>query len=116
MIPKKFRVWDGEAYWYSNDSLLFQKDFEAKYLHEAITNKYFTLNDFEQFIGKIDCNGVQIYENDVIYNPMLDPEKMFQVIWDIQDCSFRKIPLGQDLPITKIDEAFMEVKGTIRGY
>lgn len=114
MIPKIFRAWDGEEYWYANENLLFQKGFEAKYLHEA--NAYFKLENVEQFIGKLDSDKRQIFENDVIYNPFLDPNKKFQVIWSPEECGFRKVQLGQDSPVTKIDEAFMEVLGTIRDY
>lgn len=113
MIPKRFRAWDGEEYWYANETLLFIKGDEAKYLHEA--EHVFKLSNVEQFIGKIDSNKVQMYENDIIYNPLLDPNKKFQVIWAANACGFRKIPLSKELPITAIDEAFMEVIGTIRG-
>jgi hypothetical protein len=114
MLTKVFRAFDGDAYWYSNENLLFIKGFAARALHEA--GEYFKLEDLEQFTGKIAHNQVKIYENDVIYNPMLDPDKLFQVIWSAQECGFRKVPLGQDHPETKIDEAFMEVLGTIREY
>lgn len=112
MIPKRFRAWDGKQYWYADENLMFINNYDAKYLHEAIA--YFKLENVEQFIGKEDYNKVPIYENDVICNPMLDPDKKFQVIWSYQECGFRKVPVGKDLPITKIDEAFMEVIGTIR--
>lgn len=109
---KVFRAWDGDEYWYADENLLFQKGFDAKYLHEAP----FKLDAIEQFIGKKDSNGVKIYENDVIYNPIIDPTKKFKVIWSHEECGFRKVPLEKDLPITKIDEAFMNVLGTIRGH
>jgi len=112
MIPKRFRAWDGKEYWYANDNLMFINNYAAKYLHEALG--YFKLTDIEQFIGKVDYNKTQIYENDIICNPMIDPDKKFQVIWAHQECGFRKVPLNHDSPITKIDEAFMEVVGTIR--
>ncbi len=111
---KHFRAWDGKEYWYADENLMFINNYEARYLHEA--TGHFKLKDLEQFIGKSDCNGVKIYENDIICNTLLDPDKKFQVIWSDQECGFRKVPLGKDLPITKIDEAFMEVLGTIREY
>jgi hypothetical protein len=114
MIIKKFRAWDGKEYWYGDETWLFIKGSEARYLYEA--NHHFKLKDVEQFIGKVDSNRVQMYENDIIYNPLLDPNKKYQVIWSHQECGFRKVPVGKDLPITKIDEAFMEVIGTIREY
>ena len=114
MIPKGFRAWDGEEYWYADENLMFIKGYDAKYLHEAIA--HFKLKDLEQFIGKIDQVGRKIYENDVICNTLLDPEKLFQIIWSHQECGFRKVPLDKDMPVTKIDEAFMNVIGTIRSY
>jgi hypothetical protein len=111
---KVFRAWDGEEYWYSDESLLFINGYDAKYLHEAIA--HFKLADLEQFTGKVDSNKVKIYENDVICNPMIDPDKKFQVFWSTNHCGFRKVPVGKDLPITKIDEAFMRVVGTIWEY
>lgn len=114
LISKQFRAWDGEEYWYAGENLLFQKGLEARYLHEA--TGYFSLDDIEQFIGKSDYNKVKIYENDVICAPLINPEEKFQVIWSLNECGFRKVPLNQESPITKIDEAFMEVIGTIRAY
>jgi hypothetical protein len=108
---KVFRAWDGKEYWYAYEDFFFQKGYEATELRTAS----FTADDVDQFIGKTDSNGVKIFENDIIYNPMLDPDKLFQVIWSNEECGFRKIPLGKDLPVTKIDEAFMIVKGTIKG-
>ena len=54
-----------------------------------------------------------IYENDLIVNPHQDESKIFQVVWSDDECGFRKVPYGLPYPETKIDEAFMEVKGTI---
>ena len=113
---KKFRAFDGESYWYSDEKHFFIKDYQAKTLKEATELDIFSIADLEQYIGKADSKGVLMYENSVIHNPMLDPDKVFQVIWSDQECGFRKVPLGKDQPITKIDEAFMIVLGTIREY
>lgn len=109
---KVFRLWDSQEYWYADHNMLFHKGYEGRYLHELA----FTLENVEQFTGKVDCNGVKIFENDVICNEMIDETKFFKVIWSPQECGFRKVPVNKELPITKIDEAFMSVKGTIRDY
>lgn len=110
---KLFRAFDGEAYWYSDDKMMFIKGHEARTLHEATQFEYFTMENIEQYVGKVDSNGVKIYENSIICNPLIDPDKLFRVIWSNKACGFRKVPVNQDLPVTKIDEAFMEVIGTV---
>lgn len=109
---KRFRVFDGNSYWYSNDYLMFENSYDAKQIGELNS----TLQDVEQFIGKVDYNKVQIFEGDIICNPMVDQEKVFLVIWSDKDCGFRKVPLGLDSPVTVIDEAFIEVLGTKHSY
>ena len=111
---KFFRVWDGKAYWYSDNNFIFINGYDARTLHEA--SDYFKHEDIEQSIGKVDQKGIKIYENDVIYNPMLDEYKLFHVIWSDTECGFRKVPLHKNGPVTKIDEAFMKVIGSIRDY
>jgi hypothetical protein len=106
---KRFRAWDGEAYWYSDDNLSFILDYKIT----GIQTASFELKDVEQFIGKKDCNGVMIYENDLIRMIMPAVEKTYQVVWSDDDCGFRKVPYGLPYPEMKIDEAFMEVIGTI---
>lgn len=109
-MNKSFRAWDGDAYWYSDENLRFIEGYKVKNLHEAS----FSLEDIDQFTGKVDSNSVKIYENDIICNPMIDPDKNFQVIWSYKECGFRKVPFEKDLPETKIDEAFMNVVGTVK--
>ena len=109
---KLFRVFDGDCYWYSNDYLMFESGYDAKQIGELNAK----LQNVEQFIGKIDCKKVKIFEGDILCNPMVDPEKVYLVIWSAKDCGFRKVPLGLDSPVTVIDEAFIEVLGTIHSY
>ena len=108
----RFRVFDGNCYWYSNDYLMFENGYDAKQIGELNAK----LQNVEQFIGKIDCKKVKIFEGDILCNPMVDPEKVYLVIWSAKDCGFRKVPLGLDSPVTVIDEAFIEVLGTIHSY
>jgi len=106
---KLFRAWDGKEYWYSDKNLLFYKGNEFFYLHEAS----FELSDLEIFTGKTTSEGVKIFENDVIRNPFDNPNKLYQIIWDLTDAGFKKIPLRQTHPKTNIDVTFVEVLGTI---
>ena len=55
----------------------------------------------------------KIYEQDLKDNPNQPAEKVYQVIWSDEECGFRKVPYSMPFPETKIDEAFMEVIGTI---
>lgn len=109
---KLFRAWDGQEYWYANKDLIFLSGDKYCNLVEAP----FDLSSVEQFTGKIDYNKVQIFENDLIMNNFQDSTKIFQVIWSPNDCGFRKVLFGQNGPITPIDEAFMEVIGTIHSH
>lgn len=106
---KLFRAWDGESYWYADKDLVFING--PKYYN--LKDAPFDIEALEQFIGKVAYNKVQIFENDIIVNNFQDPNKLYRVIWSINDCGFRKVLLGQETPITQIDEAFMEVVGTI---
>ena len=106
---KRFRAWDGEQYWYSNESLLFVNGDKWIELQQA----EFELKNVEQFIGKADANGNLIYENDLIKMIMPAGSKIYQVVWSDDACGFRKVPHGMPMPETRIDEAFMEVTGTI---
>ena len=108
-MNKKFRAWDGEHYWYATDHLIFINGFQALELLQAP----FELKDVEQFTGKIDSKGTMIYENDIIMMTHADKPQTYQVIWADKACGFRKVPHGMPLPETKIDEAFMQVIGTI---
>ena len=106
---KKFRAFDGDGYWYADDNLIFSKGADMYNLEFAP----FELRDLEMFTGKIDTNGNMIYENDLIKSTIPGEEKIFQVIWSDDECGFRKVPHGMPYPETKIDEAFIEVIGTI---
>lgn len=111
-MPKYFRAYDGEKYWYSDEYLSFIYDYKYVSLKEAP----FDIDDLEEFTGKIDSNKVKIYVNDIIVNEFDDPNKLYQVIWSTKFCGFRKVPLGKHLPESSIDEMFMTVKGTIHSY
>jgi len=104
---KKFRAWDGEQYWYANSDWIFTQGYKAYDLRSAS----FELKDVDQFTGKIAANLVLIYENDLLEDKA--SKKLYHVIWSDTDCGFRKVPYGFPFPETKIDEAFMEVIGTI---
>jgi len=104
-MQKRFRAWDGKQYWYSDDNLLFLNEYKIEDLRSAP----FTIDDLDQFTGKKDCKGNMIYVNDVIQ----DQRKIYLVIWSDDACGFRKVPYRIGFPETKIDEAFMEVIGTI---
>lgn len=106
---KHFRAWDGEQYWYTDDTWKFINDYKITDLQTAS----FTIKDIDMFTGKIDASGRKIYENDLIVNPHQDQAKVFQIIWSADECGFRKIPFNIGFPETKIDEAFMEIIGTI---
>ena len=108
---KRFRAWDAEGgqYWYSEESLLFVSGAKALELRLAP----FELKDVDQFIGKLDSKGCMIYENDLINMIMPKGSKIYQVIWSDKSCGFRKVPHGMPMTEKKIDEAFMEVIGTI---
>jgi hypothetical protein len=106
---KRFRAWDGEQYWYADDNLLFING--AKALELRLTT--FELKDVDMFIGKLDSNNAMIYENDLLKIIMPNASKVYQVIWSDEECGFRKVPYGLPYPETKIDEAFMEIIGTI---
>lgn len=108
-MQKRFRAWDGQQYWYSDDNLRFIYDFKITDLREAD----FALKDLDMFIGKSDIKGRMIYENDIILS---QESKIYQVIWSDEACGFRKVPHGLGFPETKIDEAFMEVVGTINSW
>lgn len=108
-MNKSFRAWDSKEYWYSDDNWLFINDYKALELRAAP----FEIKDIDQFIGKLDSSGNKIYENDLIVNTQQDSSKIYQVIWSEDECGFRKVPYGMPYPETKIDEAFMEVIGTI---
>lgn len=106
---KKFRAWDGKEYWYANNDLIFLNGLEALELSLAP----FELKDLEMFIGKVDSKGTMIYENDLIVNQYQNRSKIFQVVWSNDGCGFYKVLYGLPYPETKIDEAFMEIIGTI---
>ncbi len=106
---KRFRAWDGEQYWYADKHLIFIHGDKAVQLSDAS----FELSHVDTFIGKKDSKGTMIYENDLLINPHQDRTKVYQVVWSIADCGFRKVPYELPYPETKIDEAFMEVTGTI---
>jgi len=118
-MNKKFRAWDGEQYWYADNNMQFVNGFKALDLSQVS----FDLSNVEQFTGKVDSKGTLIYENDLIINkiyeqdlkdnPNQPAEKVYQVIWSDEECGFRKVPYSMPFPETKIDEAFMEVIGTI---
>ena len=118
-MNKKFRAWDGKQYWYANDDL----EFINGAIIVSLLHADFDLKDIEQFTGKVDSKGTLIYENDLIINkiyeqdlkdnPNQPAEKVYQVIWSDEECGFRKVPYSMPFPETKIDEAFMEVIGTI---
>ena len=109
MMIKFFRAYDGEQYWYSDENWLFLNGYKAVSLQEAT----FTMKDVDVFIGKVDANNAKIYENDIIINPHIDKTKLFHVVWSPDKCGFRKVPYGLSSPETRIDEAFMEIIGTI---
>lgn len=104
-MQKRFRAWDGQQYWYSDDNFFFLNEYKIEDLRSAP----FDVNALEQFIGKKDSKGVMIYVNDILQ----DQRKIYQVIWSDAECGFRKVPYNMPFPETKIDEAFMEVVGTI---
>ncbi len=106
---KRFRAWDGEQYWYADRHLIFIHGDKAVQLSDAS----FELSHVDTFIGKTDAKGTMIYENDLIKMIMPTGSKVYQVIWSITECGFRKVPYELPYPETKIDEAFMEVTGTI---
>lgn len=106
---KRFRAWDGEQYWYSDDNLLFINDYKIENLQGASVK----LKDVDQWICKLDSKGIMIYENDLIKNTNQTTEKLYQVIWSEDECGFRKVPYGLPYPETKIDGAFVAVIGTI---
>ena len=108
-MTKRFRAWDGEEYWYTDKNLLFLKGLEALSLELAS----FELKDLEMYTGKLDSKGAMIYENDLLKITFPDVSKIYQVIWSDNECGFRKVFYGMPSPETKIDEAFMEVIGTI---
>lgn len=109
-MNKRFRAWDGEQYWYTNDDLQFISGDK----HFELSIAPFELKDLDQFIGKMDSNGAMIYENDLLKVIHSDTSKIYQVIWSDDSCGFRKVPYGMPMPETKIDEAFMEITGTIK--
>jgi len=106
---KRFRAWDGEQYWYSDNNLQFINDYKIGDLRTASIE----LKDVDQFTGKVDSKGVMIYENDIIKNITQLTDKIYQVVWSEAECGFRKVPYAMPYPETKIDEAFIEVIGTI---
>jgi len=108
---KRFRAWDAieKEYWYADENLLFING--AKALELRLTS--FELTDVEQYICKIDSRGVMIYENDLIKSTTQSTDRIYQVVWSVMECGFRKVPYGLPYPETKIDEAFTEVIGTI---
>lgn len=113
MLIKRFRAYDGESYWYSDDDMRFLNN--DKYI-DVLYQAPFKLKDIEQFIGKNDAKGCMIYENDIIRAILPDGTigtKLYQVIWSEDDCGFKKVPYGMPYPETNIDSAFMDVVGTI---
>lgn len=110
IMIKRFRAWDGEQYWYADENLRFLMGDSSLTLSDAP----FELKDVDMFTGKQDSKGAMIYENDLIINSINPHQsKIFQVVWSDDECGFRKVPYGLPYPETKIDEAFMEVTGTI---
>lgn len=107
---KRFRAWDGEQYWYSDDNLQFINDYKS--IGDLRTSSI-KLKDIDQWICRMDSKGVMIYENDLIKNITQSTEKIYQVVWSDAECGFRKVPYGLPYPETKIDGAFAEVIGTI---
>ncbi len=106
-MQKRFRAWDGTQYWYADDKLRFINDYKIT----DILNAPFELKDVDMFINKLDVKGVMIYENDIIRDQ--NSSKLYQVIWSDEECGFRKVIWGMPFPETKIDEAFIEVIGTV---
>jgi hypothetical protein len=106
-MQKRFRAWDGQQYWYADEHLRFINNYQIEDLRSAP----FELKDVDMFINKTDPKGQMIYENDVIKDQ--NSGKLYQVIWSNDECGFRKIPYGMSFPETKINEAFVEVIGTI---
>ncbi len=103
----KCRAWDGEKYWFSDNNLVFFSGGESVIL----MNAPFDINAIELYTNKIDMQKIPIYENDLIIDTNQD--KIYQVIWDINECGFRKILQNNLAHATKIDSAFCKVIGTI---
>jgi hypothetical protein len=108
-MTKRFRAWDGNAYWYSDENLSFIYDFKI----ETLQTTPFELKNIEQYIGKRDMNNVMMYENDLIINIAQPNDKIYRIIWSDNECGFRKVPQNVSYPETKIDSAFMKIIGTI---
>ncbi len=58
----KFRVWDGDTFWYSNKQLKFS----CYHTANMVVGLYFGMKDLEQYTCFKDIKGKLIYVNDYV--------------------------------------------------
>ena len=110
---KKFRVWDSEKQAYRKaGELSFNLDNQTWYFNQANYQDIV----IEQSTGLLDCKGMEIFENDILEDPVATSRKM-QVVF-LEGCF-----CGKDIPDNKNpldclvkrlgDSSFWQVIGNI---